>query len=279
MLKRLSFSICVCAAALIGCGGDAAPSNEDIRSFIAQVTTLDGTATATFNSGSPPSASGGPTVSSTGGEVVITGGSTQVTITATEEFSIIYVSIQGVDGYWSITISNGTLSTLLFLLAEEIPENAFNVLYQVVTSVGAVSVAHAVPTEVIEVGTGLVQVSLSWDTRTDVDLHVIDPAGEEIFWLERVSSSGGELDLDSNAGCVLDNVNNENITWNDSAPTGDYTVRVDYWSACDVLGTTSYVVTVRSGDQQPQTFTGTFEAADADQGSQGSGRTVTTFTF
>ena len=266
------------AVSLVGCSGTSG-SDKDIRNFIAQVTTLDGSATATFKPGSPPGASGGPTVSSTGGETVITGGSAQVTITAAEEFAIIYVSIQGVDGYWSITVSNGTLSTLLFLLAEEIPENAFDALYQVATVNGAVSVAHVVPTEVIEVGTGTVQVSLSWDTPTDVDLHVVDPAGEEIYFFDPMSSSGGELDLDSNADCFLDNIKNENITWNGPAPTGEYTVRVDYWSACDVLGTTSYVVSVRIEGRPPQIFTGTFGPGDADQGYEGSGRTVATFTF
>ncbi|MBW2720066.1 MAG: hypothetical protein JRD94_16395 [Deltaproteobacteria bacterium] len=264
-----------------GCGGtaDGGGTGDDIRSFIARVTTSDETTTATFNSGSPPSASGGPTVSSAGGEIVITGGAAQVTITAAGEFSTIYVSIEGVDGYWSITVPNGTLSALLLLLAEDIPGDAFDVLYQVAVDSGAVSDAHVVPTEVIDVGTGLVQVSVSWDTPTDVDLHVVDPAGEEVSYRNRWSASGGELDLDSNAGCGLDNVNNENITWTDSAPTGEYTARVNYYSACDVPGTTSYVVTVRSGDQPPETFTGTFEADDASHWAEFDARTVTTFTF
>ena len=66
--------------------------------------------------------------------------------------------------------------------------------------------------DVLQVGTGDVQATLAWDADSDVDLHVIDPNGEEVYWANTMVSSGGELDLDSNAGCVIDEVRNENIT-------------------------------------------------------------------
>ena len=48
---------------------------------------------------------------------------------------------------------------------------------------------------------------------SDVDLHVVDPRGEEVFYGHPNSASGGRLDLDSNAACDLDHKRNENITW------------------------------------------------------------------
>ena len=66
------------------------------------------------------------------------------------------------------------------------------------------------------VGSGPIQVSLSWVGQVDVDLHVTPPAGGDIYWGDRSDSTGGTLDLDSNAGCSIDNVNNENIVWADS---------------------------------------------------------------
>src|SRR5207237_4273195 len=43
--------------------------------------------------------------------------------------------------------------------------------------------------------TGDVQVSVSWDAPSDVDLHVVDPSGEEIFYGNPASASGGQLDV------------------------------------------------------------------------------------
>jgi hypothetical protein len=45
---------------------------------------------------------------------------------------------------------------------------------------------------------GDVQISLEWKNKNDLDLHVIDPFREEIFYRNRVSQSGGQLDVDMN---------------------------------------------------------------------------------
>ena len=50
-------------------------------------------------------------------------------------------------------------------------------------------------------GRGTVQITLRWTGRNDLDLHVIDPTGAEIFWDNKQSASGGLLDVDSNHGC------------------------------------------------------------------------------
>src|SRR5205807_5276015 len=72
------------------------------------------------------------------------------------------------------------------------------------------------------VGLGDVQVSLAFDVANDLDLHLVEPdaisglaGGFEIFYgATSDSSTGGDLDLDSNAGCGrIDGKNNENITF------------------------------------------------------------------
>lgn len=122
--------------------------------------------------------------------------------------------------------------------------------------------------------TGDVQVSVSWDAPTDVDLHVIDPFGEEIYYGNSVSASGGQLDVDSNPACSIDGRQIENIRWGARAPGGSYTVRVDYWAGCNAAQT-NYLVTVKNGPST-QTFAGSF-TGDGDRGGSGSGRTITTF--
>ena len=50
---------------------------------------------------------------------------------------------------------------------------------------------------------GDVQASLTWSSTADLDLHVIDPDGEEIWYGNRgPTDEGGSLDHDANAACV-----------------------------------------------------------------------------
>jgi uncharacterized protein YfaP (DUF2135 family) len=133
-----------------------------------------------------------------------------------------------------------------------------------------------VPIAVVSVGTGEVQVSVSWNAESDVDLHVVEPGGEDFYYGSTTSATGGTLDLDSNAACSIDHVKNENITWA-NAPSGTYTVRVDYYDDCSVAQS-DYVVTVQRKGHASQTFTGSF-TGPGDNGGAGSGTQITTFTF
>ena len=121
---------------------------------------------------------------------------------------------------------------------------------------------------------GDVQVSVSWDAPSDVDLHVVEPSGEELYDANSASATGGQLDVDSNAGCAIDGRQIENVRWPGRAPGGSYTVRIDYWNSCGV-GRTNYLVTLRNG-LSVQTFT-SFFTGPGDRGGEGSGVTIGTF--
>lgn len=71
------------------------------------------------------------------------------------------------------------------------------------------------------VATGDLQFNLTWNTANDVDLHVIEPGGNEIDWTDTVSASGGELDVDD-----VDGYGPENIFWAAAVPAGTYSVFV-----------------------------------------------------
>lgn len=93
-----------------------------------------------------------------------------------------------------------------------------------------------------ETPAGALTVTLDWDTEADLDLHVVDPLGDEIFHGDPSSvdpfqpgasdASPGVLDLDSNADCVLDGLRREDVTWASEPPSGHYLVRVDTASLC-----------------------------------------------
>jgi Ca-activated chloride channel family protein len=74
---------------------------------------------------------------------------------------------------------------------------------------------------------GDIRVSLVWDNRNDLDLHVIPPSGDEIYWGHKKSFDGGELDVDMNAFKPRTVKPVENIYWpKGGAPNGKYKVYV-----------------------------------------------------
>jgi hypothetical protein len=157
---------------------------------------------------------------------------------------------------------------------QSIPLDKFDLLFAVADPSGVVGPFTGLSTTVTEVGTGDIQVTLSWDVNSDVDLHVVEPSGEELFYAHERSATGGELDLDSNAACVIDGVRNENVTWPvGRAPRGTYTVRVDYWDSCSVPKTN---FTVRINGGTVQILSGSFTGS-GDQGGRGSGRFIASF--
>ena len=93
---------------------------------------------------------------------------------------------------------------------------------------------------------GALVVTLRWDAPVDLDVHVEQPDGTEIWSGMKTGYSpppgrppdpaaqarAGRLDLDSNAQCVLDGRQQENVIWPSAPPRGHYRARVDTASLC-----------------------------------------------
>jgi len=75
---------------------------------------------------------------------------------------------------------------------------------------------------------GTVQVSLAWDDYNDLDLHLFCPSGERIYFNNRNSECGGELDVDMNVKPVS-KTPVENVVWTSIPPKGAYKVGVHFY--------------------------------------------------
>ena len=91
---------------------------------------------------------------------------------------------------------------------------------------------------------GDIQISLSWHNYNDLDLHCIDPGGEEIFFGHRRSvSTSGELDVDQNASVPYNLSPVENIYWPfDGAPSVLYRISVVYYAPHSGIDATAFMV-------------------------------------
>lgn len=87
----------------------------------------------------------------------------------------------------------------------------------------------------VDVKVGDPQFTLLWDSEADLDLHVIEPGGKEIYWEEPTGKFGGELDVDNTKG-----FGPENVYWlrevegsdkkqKGPGPPGEYRWFVHYW--------------------------------------------------
>jgi hypothetical protein len=94
--------------------------------------------------------------------------------------------------------------------------------------------------------TGDVQISLAWNNGNDLDLHVETPGGEKIFFNQRDSSCGGQLDVDMNAAGAESQTPVENVFWpTGGSPTGRYRVLVHHYANHGSRDPTRYQITIK----------------------------------
>lgn len=242
-MKQRALALGSVLLVLGACGSSGEPPAGDaIEHYLAAVTSGDGTVVGQLRSGSLPSGSG-PSVQATSSGALLPGAGRSFTVSSTSAIDRIVVGVDGAPGYYELTGLTPAVAQSLLLTVSQTAPSSFSFLFAG-GSGNALGSSSTLPVTLTSVGTGDVQVSLTWDVDSDVDLHVVDPAGEEIYYGHPTSASGGELDLDSNAGCALDHKRAENITWpSGKAPKGEYWVGVDYWDAC-TQAETRFAITV-----------------------------------
>ena len=116
----------------------------------------------------------------------------------------------------------------------------------------------------ITVGTGDVQVTLLWATDSDMDLHVMDPSGVEIYFANSESPTGGMLDVDDIPGPGDTSTHVENVFWPpNGAPAGHYVITVSYRTGCGASPGEAFELVVRLNGEIAHHERGTLEPGSA----------------
>jgi len=180
---------------------------------------------------------------------VISGGSTQLTVTSKEKLSVLYLKIDGEDGYYYWDLDDSDLKSsnpYVYQIVLEWNEglnggtkdNPREVKFTVSgkTLDGVESKTETIELKTVSASRGTLQISLSWDKDDDMDLHVITPWGEDINYGNTKSSVNGELDVDSNPMCLIDGIRVENVFFTDTPRDGDYQIEARMFKKCPNSG-------------------------------------------
>ncbi|HTJ41006.1 MAG TPA: hypothetical protein VL463_02895 [Kofleriaceae bacterium] len=236
------------ACVLVACTGVPADPGRDADLLIAG---------AQFYRGAPPGDQGGPAV--TGLETLTTDaypGQTAKSIGGTADATSREIAyyLDGDVGYWMIPtgLEDPTNPALLDFAAKvdfapTIDDGPRTLHVQATDASGTFGPPSDLELHVkpLTIAQSTLDVRLTWDTDADVDLHVTLPGGVTV-WSGNINSyvapppgqppgdpsTGGVLDVDSNASCAIDGRDEENVYWTAPPPSGHYVVRVDTWGLC-----------------------------------------------
>ena len=202
-----------------------------------------------------PTPSGGPATSVSGSNTIIAGGAFFLDVVPASGAALdtLLVSVAGESsGYYEIDLEAASSSYRVVGLVPHDLDQTRSDLELCVTAMYALDRAGAAECQsltIADVVPGDIQVTLSWDGDSDVDLEVLGPAGA---LLDRGTlTRGADWVTDANANCDDpndfggDDLRNEYVAWDaGNAPAGTYTVQVNYRSSCGVPET-DYVLRVR----------------------------------
>lgn len=232
---------------------------------------------STYKAGSMPAATTNEKLQVTGiNNTILNGGSSIVTIESETPLSKLFVAVDGVSGYYvlnaepvSQTRAGGAYRYQVTIYANQNLGKSFTIRMSAETHDGEIMSQFTHNFSLLTVGTGALQVNLSFSNSKDLDLYLVLPNKTPIYWnntgqLTEYDSATGEwkvicgLDVDSNPDCSIDGINSENIFYPaDKVMNGTYEVYVNLYNNCDRHIATSWTVTaIYKGSLIGNTLTG-----------------------
>lgn len=201
-------------------------------------------------------------------DMVLAGGQNFINITSPVELEKVIVSMSGQDGYWEVPVTPTRAEityTVVLDMGADLSQN-MNLQISGVTPNGDVTPAVTCSVKYVESLSGDLAINLTFSNEKDVDLHVVTPFDFHIFYGNTGVINYVEyqkkykelredpnfdwngfneeefykqflmfgLDHDSNAGCDIDGLNNENIVFNENfVCDGKYTIYLDMYQNCN----------------------------------------------
>jgi hypothetical protein len=182
--------------------------------------------------------------------------------TVSSTSAAVLVGLEGDSGHWLVPVGvrdsappfNFTFSASLSF-SPQLPTGPRPLIFRAVDASGSIGPAQNLPLRVADsFPTGNLVIALIWDTNADLDLHVRlpnpnDPTkpidvwsrapralppkaqGEADYTPDELKAGGG-LTGDSNAQCIIDGQNHEEVVFPGVVPAGPIEVRVDTFSLC-----------------------------------------------
>lgn len=190
---------------------------------------------------------------------VMNGAMNYISVVTEKTVKKFFVGIKGVDGYFEYVPTNARATAeyntyvIPVMMSQSYNGNSTIILSGQLEN-GDITVPVENEIFYIETMPGAIEIKLAFSNSKDIDLHLYTPSGEHIYYGNRGGSyqteDGNEisygLDIDSNAGCTLDNINKENIYIpSELVENGTYTVVVDMYSNCEPSIPTSWSIVAR----------------------------------
>lgn len=227
------------AGGMSGGSGAAGSAGAAGAAPMSSVITIDDGGFAVGQAPAENGAANLPTIVSVMGPAAVTNGGSailHVRLSAPLDAPTFLVSLVGDTGYHTVTGTDPDGDGVYDISVQVSGDaSAASLVLRVAPTdgMGAVGAYHEVVMEVVQSGQGDVKITLSFDRTHDLDLHVVEPNGEEISYENNASATGGFLDLDSGSNCEPSPANSENIFWPPGgAPSGEYRVTVHNYQHC-----------------------------------------------
>lgn len=168
--------------------------------------------------------------------------------------SLGYVGISLDNQAYNLDVPAASLVAFDAVKFERVEDNSFpwTMLYSAMHSRGLI------PTPALELGTGDLRVTLMWNNTSDMDLHVIEPSGNRVYYGSTEGDSA-ELDVDDTDGYGPENI----FVPPGQANEGLYQIYVDHYlgnTATDI----SVTVVVFENTNRERRYTSTLRLQQGD---------------
>jgi len=302
-MRKIIFSLCsLCVGMLMlhSCSSNDNPTNEPtVRPDTPSVLETDylSIENAVYHEGTFPAATTSTAISGLSiNQRALQGGMNIITVVTDKTYKRFFVGVKGVPGYWIYTPESGNATTraassntytIPVMYSPELDTNV-TMLISGEDENGDVTEPYEAEISFVDSESGELNINLTFSNAKDVDLHLFMPNGEHIFYGARggsVQTTDGStvsygLDHDSNAGCTIDNLNNENIYIPaELIQPGTYRVVVDMYSNCDPSSATSWSIVTRYKGELISTTAGANPASGVYPVGAGNGDMSTAMTF